>query len=270
MFHKSVTKASQGDRIGICVTQFDPKLLERGLICSPNYLHFCHAAVATVSLISYFKGQCSSRSKFHISVMHETVMAKVNFFKHDNNSFDINQQYLYVDDIPLDDKSDCEYFVLLQFEKPIILKNDALYIGSKLDSDIHANVCRLAFHGKIVYQFNQSNYIDNSLPNLMIYKNKCKEGIVERASNEYEVIVKNLFKKESNINSFVGLKVSLSTGEVGIIEGSFGQSGKVKVRVPSGLSNRNLLKSKQDKSQVQVNLKFKTFIYDKNKKIIQN
>jgi selenocysteine-specific elongation factor len=33
MFRKPVDKAIQGDRIGLCVTQFDPDKLERGLVC---------------------------------------------------------------------------------------------------------------------------------------------------------------------------------------------------------------------------------------------
>lgn len=32
MFRKPVERAIQGDRIGLCVTQFDPDKLERGLI----------------------------------------------------------------------------------------------------------------------------------------------------------------------------------------------------------------------------------------------
>ena len=36
MFRKPINKAIQGDRIGICVTQFDPDRLERGLICENN------------------------------------------------------------------------------------------------------------------------------------------------------------------------------------------------------------------------------------------
>lgn len=38
MFHHPVQRAIQGDRVGICVTQFDPNLLERGFIASPGYL----------------------------------------------------------------------------------------------------------------------------------------------------------------------------------------------------------------------------------------
>lgn len=50
-------------------------------------------------------------------------------------------------------------------------------------------------------------------------------------ADDYTVIGRNLFKKETNLQLFVGLKVKLSTGETGVIEGGFGQSGKFKIRV---------------------------------------
>ena len=54
---------------------------------------------------------------------------------------------------------------------------------------------------------------------------KSKEGVVERiGSSGYEVICKGMFKKETDLaNLFAGLRVSLSTGEAGKIEDSFGQ-----------------------------------------------
>jgi selenocysteine-specific elongation factor len=168
-----------------------------------------------------------------------------------------------------------KYYVLLQFERPVILNTGALYIASKLDTDIHANICRLAFYGNILWSFTDKNYVENDLQNLKIFKIKNKEGIVERVSNEYEVIAKNLFKKETNIQNFVGLKVSLSTGEEGFIDGCFGQSGKVKIRIPSGIKDQNLLtkfkRANNDKSntQIKVLLQFKRFIYDSHKKMIQ-
>lgn len=36
MFRKPVSRAVQGDRVGICVTQFDPKAIERALVCTPG------------------------------------------------------------------------------------------------------------------------------------------------------------------------------------------------------------------------------------------
>lgn len=46
------------------------------------------------------------------------------------------------------------------------------------------------------------------------------------------MIGRSLFKKETNIQLFVGLKVHLSTGELGVIDSAFGQSGKFKVHIP--------------------------------------
>lgn len=49
------------------------------------------------------------------------------------------------------------------------------------------------------------------------------------------MICKDLLKKETNIEYFNGLKVTLSTGEKGVIEGTFGQSGKIKIRIPGNI-----------------------------------
>uniref|UniRef100_A0A8C6A3J1 Eukaryotic elongation factor, selenocysteine-tRNA specific n=1 Tax=Marmota marmota marmota TaxID=9994 RepID=A0A8C6A3J1_MARMA len=57
-----------------------------------------------------------------------------------------------------------------------------------------------------------------------------------KAMDDYSVIGRSLFKKETNIQLFVGLRVQLSTGELGVIDSAFGQSGKFKVHVPGGLS----------------------------------
>ncbi len=56
--------------------------------------------------------------------------------------------------------------------------------------------------------------------------------IFGQVTDDYTVIGRNLFKKETNLQLFAGLKVTLSTGETGSIEGGFGQSGKIKIRIP--------------------------------------
>ena len=66
---------------------------------------------------------------------------------------------------------------------------------------------------------------------LKIYKVKQKNGVVERLVNDYEMVCKNMFKKETNIHLFSGLNVTLSTGETAVIDGPFGQSGKFKIRL---------------------------------------
>ena len=72
---------------------------------------------------------------------------------------------------------------------------------------------------------------DNSEPNR--YWLNTVLFLLLTCSFNSNIFSRNLFKKETNIQSFVSLKVSLSTGETGVIEGSFGQSGKFKVGLDS-------------------------------------
>lgn len=86
MFHQPVERAIQGDRLGICVTQFDPSLIERCVISTPGYLQttygwlnsycrtlrFCClyvAAVIQVFKIPYYKSEIKTGTKFHGNLM---------------------------------------------------------------------------------------------------------------------------------------------------------------------------------------------------------
>lgn len=310
MFRKPVTGAMQGDRVGVCVTQFDPKLLERGVVCTPGSLHTLYAALISVRKIGYFKGSLSTRAKFHITVGHETVMAKVSFFglppgvtytsqepKHSlETPFDFDREYFYQDEYIIgqgegSNGPDPEQWALLEFERPVTCPSLCLVIGSKLDTDIHANACRLAFQGRLLQGFEDKNYSETGLPRLRIYKTKQKEGQVERVTDDYTVIGRNLFKKETNLQLFVGLKVTLSTGETGVIEGGFGQSGKFKIRIQEGLlpETKQLLNSttkkkgksgakggaaeeepKGESHPVTIHLNFKRYTFDPHKKMVQS
>ncbi|XP_028825701.1 selenocysteine-specific elongation factor isoform X2 [Denticeps clupeoides] len=312
MFRRPVNTAVQGDRVGVCVTQFDPKLLERGVVCLPGSLHTLYAAVISVHKIGYFRGTLSSRAKFHISVGHETVMARVCFFgsamspgnqtdqsrgQIDSDatfSFSFDREYCHQDEYVVGQAGtpDPEQWALLEFEKPVTCPPLSLVIGSRLDTDIHANLCRLAFHGKLLHGMEDKNYMENSLPRLHISKDKHKEGIVERVTDDYSVIGRNLFKKETNLQLFVGLKVTLSSGETGVIEGGFGQSGKIKIRIPEGLKDETKqffstkkkgkasarsetakedeqLSTKDNSQPITIHLNFKRFVFDPLKKMVQ-
>ena len=60
---------------------------------------------------------------------------------------------------------------------------------------------------------------------------------------------------------FVGLKMTRSTnGAVGVIEGSFGKSGKFKVRFPDG---------GQSDTQGTLILQYKRYLYRDDKKLVQ-
>lgn len=307
MFRKPVSMAMQGDRVGVCVTQFDPKLLERGVVCTPGSLRTLYAAVISVRKIGYFRGSLSTRAKLHITVGHETVMAKVSFFGLPPGAaspgptsletpFDLDREYFYQDEYVSGQGeggagADPEQWALLEFDRPVTCPLLCLVIGSKLDTDIHANACRLAFQGRLLQGFEEKSYSETGLPRLRIYKTKQKEGQVERVTDDYTVIGRSLFKKETNLQLFVGLKVTLSTGETGVIEGGFGQSGKFKIRIPEGLlpETKQLLNSatkKKSKSgakgvageeeprgesqPVSVLLNFKRYVFDPHKKMMQS
>ncbi|XP_064649469.1 selenocysteine-specific elongation factor-like isoform X2 [Lineus longissimus] len=303
MFKQPVEKAIQGDRVGICVTQFDPKLLERGLVCSPGALPTISAAIISVKKIPYFKGNVMTKAKFHITMGHDTAMGRVSFFGCEEEtpetaSMDYSREYKYQDEFIMTDKKDGatedNYFpkrqyALIELERPLTCAPNCLVIGSRLDTDIHANVCRIAFHGQMLEAITDIKYRETVLPKLKVFKNKSREGLVERVTDEYTIIGKALFKKETNLNAFVGLKVSLSSGEQGVIEGGFGQSGKFKVRVPNGLQpttvQRYAGKKKGKKGKdtgaeeeppaaegqeaIKIFLNFKRFIYDPKKQMFQ-
>ena len=164
-----------------------------------------------------------------------------------NSGFNFEKHYLYQEGLHSatqgaegqglkaeeDEKLPRSQYAVLELEKPVTCSTSALVIGSKLDTDIHSNICRIAFHGAILEAISDLKYTETVLPKLKVFKNKFKEGIVERKTDENSVVCRGLFKKETNIETFVGMKVKLSTGEQGSIEGGFGQSGKLKVRIPS-------------------------------------
>lgn len=55
MFHEPILSVSQGDRVGICVTQFDPSLIERCLVSSPGYLTNSYG-IGLCIVVSRFRG----------------------------------------------------------------------------------------------------------------------------------------------------------------------------------------------------------------------
>ena len=80
MFRRKANVIQQGDRAGICVSNFDAKLMERGIIASPGTVKLIRGAIAVVRKVRFFKGGLNSGAKFHVSVGHTTVMATVTFW----------------------------------------------------------------------------------------------------------------------------------------------------------------------------------------------
>ena len=128
-------------------------------------------------------------------------------------------------------------YAVLEFDSAINCRADSLIIGSRFDTDVHLSTCRLAFSGQIVHHTMDAAYKTSLLPNIKIYKTKTKEGVVDTMSDSMTVICRGLFTKETPIDKFIGVKVQLETGEEGVIEGTFGKSGKFNVRIPEGLKD---------------------------------
>lgn len=270
MFRKVVNSGATGDRLGICITNFDSKLLERGLICQKDCVQSALAVIVNLERIRYFKRKIKTKAKFHCSVGHETVMGTILVFSSvESSNFNWDQAYNY-EEMFQDVENPRHFFALIEFEHPVMVHDDMLLIGSKLDTE-QTNVCRLAFHGKIslANSSGDKNYQQLFLPNLKVFKLKSRDGAIQRAVNEREVIASNLFKKETDRSKFIGMKCQLSTGESGTIAGSFGQSSKVRIKFTTSLLPSTLELLKKPKNDVKVVLTFKKFIFDKNHKMIQ-
>ena len=146
--------------------------------------------------IKHFKGVIQSGSKFHITIGHETIIAKIELFKsydqQETDHFDFGKEYIYLNEYNSEDNS--KIFALIDFTNEhelssVLCVNNSLLIGSKLDADIHLNQCRIAFYGRVQHAFSNKYFKEPSssfqldifhLSNLKVFKEKSKEGVVER------------------------------------------------------------------------------------------
>lgn len=254
MFRNTVQEAKQGDRVGICVPNFNADSLEREVLAAPGTVKPVTHAVIKLRKIKYFKGPIRSKSKFHITIGHQTVMAKVTLFQGD--SFLLEKVFEFVEEAS--DLTDDNLFCLLEFESPPLTIQNALLIGSKLDIDEKSTLCRLAFWGRL-----EHFWTIGGVQGLSIYKNKRKEGKVQRYVNENELIIQNLFKKECDPKLYQNKKVTLSSGESGYLDSSFGRTGKIRVRFLEALVARESWKD------IKVVFEYKKFIFNKQLAFVQ-
>lgn len=113
----------------------------------------------------------------------------------------------------------------------------------------------------------------------------CTLWYTYRMQDEQTLVCRGLFQKESRIDKFLNLKVFLSTGEEGVIESPFGQSGKFKVRLRTSLQPdtiARLPKGKRGKKEgpesdegssdvapVEVILRWKKYVFDPARQLAQ-
>jgi selenocysteine-specific elongation factor len=324
MFKQQVQSIQQGDRAGICVSNLDAKLIERGIAATPGAVQLLKGAVALIRKVPYFPGTLAGNSKFHISVGHATIMATVSFWgaaelaaastlsTTTNNAttsteattktgkekevlsssslggdadiaglpriaFDFNHDFLQQDGLlEPDEKSRSQqpllHWALLEFQTPVYCPLHSLVIGSRLDtvdnSTGSASSCRLAFSGRLMEKIDP----EKEAHRIRLYKPKERRGVVSRLGDphhrtdddkvvRYEVFGSDLFKAETNMKVFVGMKLETDKGEVGEIKSSFGTSGKIRVYFPAGTEARE---------GDALILRFKRFVHDPEKAMHQN
>ena len=320
MFRRKVQKISQGDRAGICVSNFDAKLIERGVAAAPGAVQLLKGAIALVRKVSYFPGTLHGGSKFHISVGHATVMATVTFWgarelleidpaegmqdttQDDDRTksnkknpslrghsslggeadmaglprlaFDFKQDFIQQDHLleSLDGKNGSFlHWALLEFHTPVFCPLDSLIIGSRLDAvdSGSSSSCRLAFSGRLVVKLADPS---RDATRLRLYTPKERRGVISRLGDpyrreddqkvvRYEVFGSDLFKKETNMKPFVGMKLITERGEIGEIKSSFGTSGKFRAFFPAGTEARE---------GDALILKFKRYAHDPQKGMHQD
>jgi selenocysteine-specific elongation factor len=312
-FHVQVSSASHGDRAAILVQDMsaDDIAAERGLILDASAsVRKVKWLVAVVEKVSYFKAAAiSSKSKFHITLGHDTTTAQAWFFKntitdynnhcndvavglhkssafggrmfsqkseHWPSSIDLTKHRMfYLEELQNTSNSSSSSeektndggfsFVLLKLDSPVLYIDQALLIGSRLDLDSHSPQCRIAFYGKVIGDLMSSCPLptasnNNNKPSLAaqvivndsdrlalinVRRSRIRTGYLERASDQEQAtnfICSDFnFKKETDLNLFIGLKVfHATTKTIGKIESSFGKSGKVKVSFEKPLTNLNI------------------------------
>ena len=70
------------------------------------------------------------------------------------------------------------------------------------------------------------------LPKINVVKEKTKLGQVERINDASNILVMDLFQKETAPEVYLNLTITLSANGIrGKIIGSFGKSGKLRVRL---------------------------------------
>merc|ERR1712061_160645 len=106
---------------------------------------------------------------------------------------------------------------------------------------------------------------------LRLVKMKSKVGLLERVdqNDSTSVICKDMFKADTDMSLFTGLKVvHEESGTEGIVEGTYGKDGKFKVRFPHELKLKVDAKGNV-KGDERLALYFKKYNFEQSRKILQ-
>lgn len=169
------------------------------------------------------------------------------------------------------------HWAFLDFRStPIYCPMDTLVIGSRLDlaakessgtgSDVTS--CRIAFSGRVVTAVDATKDMDR----IRLYTTKERRGVIAKLGDafkrsddnkivRYEVFGADLFKKETNMKVFIGMKVATEQGDIGVIKSSFGTMGRIRVVFPAGTE------AKEGDALI---IRFKRYGNDLNKRMHQS
>lgn len=254
MFRKTIDKVMKGDRCGQLIPNLDHTKIERSIICKPNSLKPVNLILGYIKGVRYHKLPIKSKSKIHLSIGNRTTMATVFLFKTVSNNqkygpestvnnFDRNKAIMsvlldeqtqneYVDTVdPQNAKEFEDLFVIMYLEKDVFIKDNSLYIGAKFDLSTDIKECRLAFSGSVIFKARVENEktIASLLP-IKISRLKEKKGTVEKLVDDRTLLIKNMFKKETNLTFFMNKEIFIKELNIkGTINSSFGKTGKIRV-----------------------------------------
>ena len=172
------------------------------------------------------------------------------------------------------------HWALLEFQIPIYCPMESLVIGSRLDIADAAGTpgteagsvasCRLAFAGRLMESVDVEQ---GEVERIRLYTVKERRGVIGKLGQahkrnddsrvvRYEVFGTDLFKKETNMKVFVGMKVQTeNTGDVGEIKSSYGTEGQFRVTFPAGTEAR------EGEGLI---LRFKRYLHDDSKSMHQD
>ena len=241
VFRQSVSSVQQGDRAGICVPGVPADALERGVLCAPGAVRSASSIVALVRKVRYFKGAMPSQSKCHVSIGHNTVVGTVSFAgavelaaagvtsrnAHLVTAVPAGCTYAAQDALvgkrpglvgkpSGGDDGAAWQWAVIQLDSPVLVPDAAVLIGSRLDADASSSSCRLAWFGRAVLHDTEAAGQDATSAfgqRLHVYRSKHREGVVDRVNKGgargVTVIGKDLFHKETDLNTFSGMQLAL-------------------------------------------------------------
>ena len=180
-FRRPSSRAVAGERAGLCLTKLDASKLERGLLAAPESVPSLTRIVARVEKIRYYRSAVRSNVLFHVSIGHATVMASLLLFGTEQDAaeatgFDGARDYLRAEgELP---PPPAAMLAVVTFEQPVRAPSDSQFIGARLDTDVAANVCRLAFQGRILHVMSS----DEPLPR--VYRTKTRYAAIHKVNDD--------------------------------------------------------------------------------------